>query len=139
MASERAELLALVEASYQDLVRRINDCFDRQEAAKESREVRLPVCRPKSALYRLAWDTMQAFQAEEDRLPTVFELIEAMPVYDNDHFPARVRFDKVRGLLHWQNEERVRQTTSLKAFKNALTSMRQTLSPGSVPVAEERV
>lgn len=137
--SQRAELLALIETSHQDLVRRVNDLFDRQQAAIQSREDEPPEYRPKSALYRLAWITMRAFLSEEGRLPTALDLLDEMPVYDNDHFPVNLRFDAKQGSVHWKDENGDSRETSFKAFQNALTPMRRALNPVSIPVAEEEI
>jgi hypothetical protein len=125
---QRAELLALIEANHQNLVRLVNEHFDRQQVlGAEISEMTTPKYQPRSALYVLAWNSMRAFLSEKERLPTAFELLDEMSLYDFDHAPLSPQLDTKRKVIRWTDPDTGKQETSFRCFQNALGPMRRAL------------
>lgn len=136
MNRDRAALLALIEASraqseanYRELSRLVNDLCDRQEAEKADQVSKpRPAYRPRSILYLLAWNSMQAFLSEKGRLPTALELLDEMDLYDFDHHPLKPKLDTERKVIRWTDPDDGKKETPLQVFQNALTPMRNALA-----------
>lgn len=79
---------------------------------------------PRSALYRLALDAMRAFVSEEGRYPTIEELLDTMPVYDDGLSPINVRIDRERKIIHWKDWKGRAKKTGLRSFANKMPHLR---------------